>query len=189
MAVAITIEPKGFKEAAAALAGIKNGFPRAAAAAINRGLLAGRTTAVKGIGSRYNITAAATKGQLTLQKASAGNLSGSLEAKGPMLPVSLFKPTVRLKRTSRRGPRAQYISVAIIKGAKKLIKGAFKAKGRIFERRQPDRTPLFLVSTIGIPFMLGQLGIGTATRERMEQVMAERLAHEVNRRLTAGGAK
>jgi hypothetical protein len=52
-------------------------------------------------------------------------IAGTLEAKGPMLPVSLFKPSIRIKRVVRRGPRRQSVSVAIVKGKRKLLKGAF----------------------------------------------------------------
>lgn len=192
MPVAIQIETEGFKEAEAALAGIKGAFPAAAKEAINTALLAGRTMATKAIGARYNIAAAAIKKEMDMQRATKSHLGGHLEAKGGMIPLEQFKPTVTLKKTSRsRGARkAQYVKVKILRsGSKKLVAGAFKAQGKIFERRQPERVPLFQVSTIGVPFMMGERKIGTSVQRLMQESMARRLAQQVDRYLTAKGAK
>lgn len=183
------IVPAGFAEAEKALKGVANGFPRAAAEAINRGLIAGRKQADQGIRARYNIASAAVKSELLINKANWSSLSGSLEAKGPMIPLAKFAPTVRLKRVTRRGPRRQFLTAAIIKGARKLIKGAFMAKGRVWERRQAARTPVFPVSTIGIPFMVGYVGVAPKVEESIARATAQRLEHNVNRLLAVAGAK
>lgn len=180
MPIALAIVPQGFAEAEKALKGINNGFPKAAAEAINKGLVAGRQVAVSGVGGRYNIGAGAARGQMTIKKASWGTMSGRLEAKGPMLPASLFKPSVRYKRIRRRGPRAQFVSVAIIKGNRKEVKQAFMAQGRIWERRGPGRdAPIGIVSTIGIPYMVRQTGILNRIEARIAEVTLARLAHNV----------
>jgi len=186
--LAIQIKTTGFKEAEKALANVKNGFPKAATEAINRGLIAGRQEATKDIRARYNIKAGALKGEgFTIKKASWTAIGGTLEAKGPMLPVKLFSPTVRTKRIVRRGPRAQFVSVAIIRGSRKLVKGAFMtSSGNVMERRQPERYPIFPVSTIGVPFMVGYLGIATKVEERIAEITEKRLAHNVARLLGGG---
>jgi Prophage minor tail protein Z (GPZ) len=180
MSLKVDIIPEGFKEAEKTLNGIANGFPRAAAEAINRGLVAGRKVATQLIRSRYNLTAAAAKGAIVVKRASWGKIGGALEARGPMLPISIFKPTVRTRRVVRRGPRRQFVSVSIIKGNRKLVKGAFVIPGgKVMERRQAERFPIFPVSTIGLPFMMGQLGILTKVEEVIAKVTQERLAHNV----------
>jgi hypothetical protein len=173
MSVAITIDAKGFKEAEAALAGVKNGFPRAAARSINAGLRAGRTMAAKLIRQKYVIKAADIKAQgleITNARANWDNLHGSLEAKGKMLPLSLFTP-----KTRGKGPK-RVVTVQITRKGRKVVKGAFMPDGRrVMERRQSARYPIFPVSTIGVPHMLGSLGVGKEVEERMAQTVTEEL--------------
>lgn len=176
----IKIKPVGFDRAFKALANVKNGAPRAISGAINYGLKTGRDTAIKLIRGRYNIGSGALKSEgFVMKTASPGNLSGSLEAKGPMLPVRLFAPSVRLIR--RGGRSYQSVSVMIIRGSRRVVKGAFMdGSGRVMERRQPEKYPVFPVSTIGIPSMVGQHNI----REQVETVMGEtidkRLDYNIN---------
>jgi hypothetical protein len=182
MPVALNIEPVGFKEAERLLAGIPKAFPRAAAEAINRGLVAGRKEASKEIRQRYNIKAAALKGEgMALKKASWGKLAGALQSKGSMLPISLFAPRVRIRRVVRRGPRRQFVTVAVIKGHRRLVKGGFMPGkgGKIFQRRQQDRLPIFPVSVIGVPFMIGSRGISKDVQQTMARAAQQRLEHLV----------
>jgi len=189
MPIAISIVPEGFAAAEKALKNVANGFPRAAADAINRGLISGRKQADQGIRARYNIKSAAVKSELLINKANWSSLSGSLEAKGPMIPLGKFAPTVKVKRVARRGARRQFVTVTIIKGSRKLVKGAFMAKGRIWERRQDERTPIYPVSTIGIPYMVGYVGVAKKVEETIARVTAQRLEHNVNRLLAVAGGK
>jgi Prophage minor tail protein Z (GPZ) len=185
----IAIVPKGFEEAAKMLENIDKGFPKAAAEAINRGLIAGRKVATKGITGRYNIRSSDVKGEgMYIAKASWGNIKGALESKGSMLPVSLFSPAARFSNIN--GSKRQLVKVTIIKGNRKLVKGAFMTKsGRVMERRQKSRYPIFPVSTIGVPFMLGQLGISSNVQKTIETVTAARLEHNVELFLSEGGRK
>ena len=164
------------------LAGIPRACPRAAAEAINRGLIAGRKVASQEIRQRYNIKAAALKGEgMKLQKASWGKLAGALQSKGQMLPISLFSPSARVRRIVRRGPRRQFITVAVIKGHRRLVKGGFMPGkgGKFFKRRQEDRLPIFPVSTIGVPFMIGYKRIAAQVQEAMALGTQKRLEHLV----------
>lgn len=182
MPVALHIEPVGFKEAEKLLAGIPKAFPRAAAEAINRGLVAGRKEATQEIRQRYNIKAAALKGKgMELKRASWGKLAGALQSKGQMLPISLFSPSVRVRRVVRRGPRRQFITVAVIKGHRRLVKGGFMPGkgGKIFQRRQQDRLPIFPVSVIGVPFMIGSRRISADVQQIMARATQQRLEHLV----------
>jgi hypothetical protein len=183
MPVAVHIEPVGFKEAEKLLRGIPKAFPRAAAESINRGLVSGQKVASQEIRQRYNIKAAALKGEgMALKKASWGKLSGALQSKGHMLPISLFSPSVRVRRVVRRGPRRQFVTVAVIKGHRRLIKGGFMPGkgGKIFQRRQEDRYPIFPVSTIGVPFMIGYKRISAQVQEALARATQRRLEHLVN---------
>lgn len=186
MAMVVGIVPIGFEAAAKALEGIKNGYPRATANAINKGLVAGRKVATMSIRAKYNIKSGDLKSEgFKLNNASWGNLNGSLDAKGPMLPVSLFAPKVTFKRTVRRGPRRQFVTVMIKRGSRKLVKGAFGDHfGRVLERRQPEKFPVFPVSTIGVPFMVGSGDIAPKVEAAIASMINATLSRNIEAMLS-----
>jgi hypothetical protein len=181
------IKTEGFEKAAKTLEGMGQAFPRAASEAINKGLIAGRALAVRLIRTRYDIQSGELKGKgMELQRSTNRSMGGVLRAAGPMLPVSAFPYSAKrmpLKgKGSRRNPiKAQFIKVKILnKGGKKLVKGAFLAKGRIWERRGPGRdAPLGIVSTIGVPQMVAYLGISKQVEKRIAETTQKRLEHNV----------
>lgn len=106
MPLALTITPKGFEEAMKAMQAAGKNAQKAARDAIQRGLTTGRKIADQEIRQRYAIKSAAVKAEMTVKVA---GLNGSVEAKGPNLPVSLFAPMVDRKR--------KMVTVEIIKDA------------------------------------------------------------------------
>jgi hypothetical protein len=185
MSMTITVVPEGFAEAQRALQGVKNGFPSAAARAMNRGLLAGRTATSKLVGARYNIKARDIKAKgLQIVKATSKQLSGALAIKGTMLPVSLFSPGGGGQ--TKRGKRKPVL-VTIIKGARKVVKGGFMhADKRVLRRKGAERLPLDLVYTIGVPQMVGQLQISQEVEKTIATATATELKREVKYRLAKG---
>jgi hypothetical protein len=136
------------------------------AASINIGLNQGKPIAEGLITGRYNIGTPS----LGIKRASAGNLSGALKGTGGMLPVSQFGPSQSGKA----------VSVAILRGSRKVIgpgsrgpgvSGAFMVGGRVMERRQPERYPIYPVMTIGIPQMLGSKAVSNPARDAMTKIM------------------
>lgn len=190
MSLDVNIVPEGFKEAHRLLQGVKNGFPRATSAAINRGLITGRKVAVMRIRERYNIKARDLKGEgMKVHKATWTKMDGSLEARGPMLPVSLFQARSTIRRVG--GKRKRFVTAAILKGGgRKLIKGAFQTRpGKIMERRQASRYPIFPVMTIGVPYMVRYQKISKIIQETIAKATAARLTHEVARLLNGPDAR
>lgn len=175
MSLAIAIVPEGFKEAERLLQGVKLGYPKAAANAINRGLVSGRKVATQGVRLRYNIKSRDVKAKgMKVKKASWTRIDGSLEARGTMLPVALFSPRVRFRKGR------QSVSVMIVRGFRKFLKGAFRTpSGRVMERRQPSKYPIYPVSTIGVPYMVRYQGISKNIQETIARVTSQRLAHNV----------
>jgi hypothetical protein len=188
MAFLFGIAPIGFKEAEKALQGIKDGYPKAVSDAINRGLLAGRTAAAQAISGRYAITSANVKAGIDTKNASWTKLEGSLTASGPHMKVSAFHLNIK-----SRGKNKNDVYAIIIKGQKKLIKNAFVLSGgRIMERRQPGKFPIFPVMTIGIPQMAAQTGVAKEIQDTINKATATRLEHNVKYALdqvAAGNAK
>jgi hypothetical protein len=190
MGLALNIKSVGFEGARKMLRKVPEAFPRAASEAINRGLISGRKIAAKAIRGRYNISSAVVKEQgMNIKKASWIKVGGTLEAKGTMLPVTLFKPSVRWKRTPKG--RRQFVRVAIIRGTRKPLKAAFMAKNRIWERidQIDPRSRIHPVSTIGVPHMIGQTGVSKQVEETIVDATQRRLKHNVARFMTAAKKK
>lgn len=189
MPIQIAIVPQGFEDAAKQLRKIDGAFPEAAAEAINRGLISGRTVAVKSIRGRYAIKASDLKeAGMKIKRASWQRVEGSLNAKGTMLPVSLFSAKSKVRRVG--GKRKVFVFAKIIKGPQKLVKGAFMTRpGKVMERRQNARYPIFPVSTIGVPYMVRQRKISGTVQETITEATAKRLTHNVNRMLARAAAR
>lgn len=156
------------------LANLSKGMNKYVAASINAGLDEGKPMAEGLITGRYNIGGVS----LDEKKASPGNLKGKISGSGGMLPVDQFSPSeegnivsVEIKRGSRRpitaGSRGPGVS------------GAFMAGGRVMERRQASKYPIFPVSTIGIPQMLGSKAVSNPTRDKITEIASEKLGQLV----------
>lgn len=175
--------PLGFKEAEKALEGIVNGYPKALRDAINQGLQKGKDTAVETITHRYVMPDYKVKRGIKVEKATLNHLKGDLDISGEMQSIGLFKPRIRYIRGSR-GPKRQVVSVTIIRGQTKVVKGAFMTPGkRIMERRQKDRFPIFPVSTIGIAHMAGYHEIAPKIQKAINLTISSQLTQNVERAL------
>jgi Prophage minor tail protein Z (GPZ) len=189
MPLAVDIKAEGFKEAEKALRNINGGYPTVASRAINRALGTGEKVIAQAVSARYNIKSGEVKKDITQHKATKGDLYGELEIKGGMLPVSLFKPTGGQALKGGGGKRRP-IKVAVLRKAPKIIRSAFKMPdGRIMERRQPERFPVFVVSTVGVPFMAAQTGVSDKVEKEMARTAALRLKHETEFMLSKEGFK
>lgn len=187
MPVALSIKAEGFKEAELALAGIKGGYPTAASRALNRSLITGRKVAAQAIGARYNLKAADIKAGTKERKATEANLSAELALAGGMLPISLFKPS---GGQTTKGGKRRPIKVAVVRKQGKVIRGAFRIPGgKIMERRQDERLPIFPISTVSIAHMAGQTGVSGKVEEEMARTAANRLKHETDLLLGRVGFK
>jgi minor tail protein Z (GPZ) len=181
----VEVSPAGFKEAEKALAGIKDGYKKAASEAINRGLLAGRTAAAKNIAARYNITSSEVKDHIVTKNASWSRIEGSLNVSGKMLNVSKFKLSIGSVVTPV-GKR-QVVSATIIKGNKVVLPGAFVTpKGSVMSRRQDSRFPIFPMSTISVAHMSGEKEISKAIQDALNQSTQDRLKHNIEYALQKG---
>lgn len=187
--LAVTVDPIGFEAAQKALAGISNGYARVAKMAINKGLDKGRDIAIKGITKRYEMSHSEVRKGIQVERATINHLKGNLDINGDMQPVSKFPHKISFVQKSW-GPKRQVIRVTIIRGKPKILKGAFKLPdGRIMERRQYERLPIWPVSTIGIAHMAGQSEISAATTKAMNTTIAQVLRTETEKALLKAGGK
>jgi hypothetical protein len=175
MPVALSITPIGLKEAEKILNAANRSFPKVARDAILRSLKHGRTVADRSIRERYAIKQGDVLKQIKVEM--EGNLEGTLESKGPMLPVSMFSPKQRKKRGSP-------VTVEILKGRRKELQGPRFMKGaKVMERRQAERYPIFPVSTAGIPLMTSAPEVSKKILSSMQKYAAARLEANVQRAL------
>jgi hypothetical protein len=163
--VILKIDAKALGITGQKLVNLDKDMRKIVAKSINKGLTEGKPMAEGLITGRYNIGAP----NLGIKRATAATLSGDLKGTGGMLPVSQFGPSTAGK----------VVSVTILRGNRKAItpgsrgpgiSGAFMVGGRVMERRQPERYPIFPVMTIGIPQMLGSKAVSNPTREFMGKV-------------------
>lgn len=109
---------------------------RATARAINHTTAKGKTIAAQAMLQRYNMPSAGLKKKMPIGKAFPRKLSGKVDASTKPMPLLGFKGT----RQTSKG-----VSVAIVKGERKVIRGAFiqtTRKGRkgVFARGQHTKT-------------------------------------------------
>jgi len=114
------------------------------------------------VGKRFSLSGEAKRDRITLRKATAGNLAAVLNTYVRGIPVSQVAG-VQLKRKGG-GVKA--------KGGR-FYEGAFKAKGLVFKRQGPQRTPL-MVPKIGVRELLDKEFRGIFDRDG-RRVFSERL--------------
>lgn len=163
--ITLTIDARDLIRVGRQLAKLSHNMTKHVATSINKGLNEGKPMAQGLITGRYNIGTP----DLGTKRASAGNLEGKLVGTGGMLPVSQFSPS----------ESGKVVSVEIIRGSRKAItpssrgpgiSGGFMARGRVMERRQDSKYPIFPVSTIGIPQMLGSKAVSNPARDYMTEI-------------------
>lgn len=168
MALSLQIIPKGFEEAEKILTAAGKNFRKLAKDAVLRGLQHGRTEADKLIRARYAIQKKPVMAQLNVELEAGG---GYLEAKGPMLPVSKFKPVQ--KKTG--------VAVTILKGKRGVIEHAFIRKGKVWIRTTPKRIPIEIVRTAGVPLMISVKQVSDKVQKAIEERTSKRMADNVAR--------
>ena len=109
------------------LADAKRAYPKAAAAALNRTASTVRSVAVKSIADDLGIKQKMVRAATQIRKASASNLTATIEARGKGIPVILLKPSP--KKVIRPQP-GQGISFQKGKGVRGFIAGAFIGRRR-----------------------------------------------------------
>jgi hypothetical protein len=170
-----------------ALAGVKNGVPKALTPAINRALEAGRTVVRRQIREVYEIKQKDIP--TNIRKANYSSLKGQIEIRDGMLDLAKFKvqPSSVQKRKNKRTIRA-----TVKKGGGGLIPHAFVAqmrgyKGPFMRYKGVGRLPIHRLLAIGAPIMASQANVGPVANKKIGDVLAKRIDHEIKRVLAQGG--
>lgn len=170
--VSFKIDVSDFEKAAKLLDRLGMNGEKIVTQAIHNALDKAKPEAEAMISARYNVSDVS----LTVEKRDMG---GDIVASGGMKPATEFSPQ------PSGGPVGQTVSVEIIRGQRKSIlpggrgpgRGAFMiGDGRVMERRQDSRFPIYPVYTIGIPDMFYYKGISNPIRDKTAEYAMEEVS-------------
>lgn len=175
------IRMTGVEEAEKLLQGIPGAAPRAASRAINRALTQTRTAGVRRVREEYHGKASDIRSTMKIIRSRPGDLHGAVESVGSPIRLTNFKvsPTRPLKRK-------RPVKAAVLKrGGGGTIKGAFIARMQngfvgVFNRRTKKSYPIQLRYGPSAAQMLSRDSINVDVTDKMLEVFARRMDHEVN---------
>ena len=183
--VAINIDPKQMKRLEKALVNIKGGVPKVLSPAINRTLNKGRTEVKREIRKRYVIKAKDIP--FAVIGSTTSRLSGEIRIKQGMLDLNKFK--ISPKGVQRRKTKKIIHATVRVGGGGDIPHGFVAAVGSYtgpFTRKGAGALPIRKRLTIGAGIMASQPAVGPAVQKAMEDMMAKRLDHELQRVLAKG---
>lgn len=157
-----------------ALAGIRNGAPRAAARAINRSITTLNAQASREIAKDVGLPVTQVKKSLRIIRARFESLVGSVEVTGRRIPIIAFAA-----RQTRRG-----VTYRGRGGGRKVIPGSFIATMRsghegVFRRRSKRRLPIIELLGPSLPKVAANAAIVATIRRIADEAMRKNLLAEV----------
>lgn len=169
------------------LSNIPKGAERALSNAINRGLSRTKTTATKRVKEVYTVNSGALSAasNIRVSKASTSNLAGFVSFSGYKIPLFKFKVTPTAPATGKRA------KASVMKGSGATFEDAFIANMRngtsVFERETASRFPVDELMGLSAAQMVGNERVITGLEDEVQQLVNERLEHEIDRLLNGYG--
>ncbi len=149
---------------------------KATAKTLNVMAVAVKTKSAKKIGERYTLPSARIKkGIQKTATATTNKLMAALLFIGKTPGIQHFKLKVKEPRKLKTGYKAGSVSVAVIKGQRKQVKGGFVIAGKagVFKRETKERTPLIRIPGPSIRGMFRKIGgskvVHKVLNERMKK--------------------
>ena len=184
----IEITAEAVERVEAILAGVPNGAERALSNAINRGISRVKTGAIRRVKEIYTVQSGAFNEatRISVNKASTGNLVGFVSFAGYKIPLYKFKVT-----PTAPGVKKQ-VRAAVMKGGGTPFEDAFIAQMRsghigVFERETRKRFPIEEKMGLSAAQMVGNEKVIETLEEEAQQLVNQRLEHEINRLLSGYG--
>lgn len=174
------------------LADVPKGAERVFANAINRGLGRIKTQATKRVKEVYTVQSAALREatKIRVDKASTGNLAGFVSFSGVKIPLYKFKVTPTKAGTGKQ------VRAAVKKGGSGTpFEEAFIATMRknghtgVFERLTSKRFPIEEKMGLAASQMIKDENIMDGLEKEAQELVNERVIHEMNRILNGYGGK
>ena len=169
------------------LAGVPNGAERALSNAINRGLSRIKTGAKKRVKEVYTVQSSAFTASANTQvnKASTSNLAGVVTFAGCKIPLYKFQVTPKAPGVGRK------VRAAVRKGGGTQFEEAFIANLKygtgVFERETSKRFPVQELMGLSAAQMVENEHILQELAEEAQEVVNERIEHEIERILNGYG--
>ena len=183
----IEISAEALERAEKILANVPKGAERAAANALNRGLSRVKSGAMRRVKSVDAVQPAALSAATNtrLSKASSGNLCGYISFSGAKIPLYKFNVSPKAPGTG------QLVKAGVMKGGGAVFNSAFIAQMQsghtgIFERESKPRFPVDEIMGLAAAQMVGNEKIIEPLEEEAQQLVNERLEHEIQRLLNGG---
>ncbi|WP_303002287.1 phage tail protein [Dialister invisus] len=184
----IEITAEAVERVEAILEGVPNGAERALSNAINRGISRVKTGAIRRVKEIYTVQSGAFNEatRIRVNKASTGNLAGFVSFAGYKIPLYKFKVT-----PTAPGVKKQ-VRAAVMKGGGTPFEDAFIAQMRsgdigVFERETRKRFPIEEKMGLSAAQMVGNEKVIETLEEEAQQLVNQRLEHEINRLLSGYG--
>lgn len=184
----IEITSDAIERVATLLADIPKGAERVFANAMNRGISRAKTQALKRTKQVYTVNnnALTAKTTMKMSKASTGNLAGFVSFAGTKLPLYQFKVTPTKPGTGKQ------VRASVKKGGSGTpFEDAFIADMKngagVYERLTSNRFPVEQLMGLSAAQMVGSPDVIDGLEEEVQELVNERIIHEMNRILNGYG--
>lgn len=183
----IEISTEAIERVERILAGVPKGAERALSNAINRGLPRVKTGATKRVKEVYTVQSSAFTALANTQvsKASTSNLAGVVAFSGCKIPLYKFQVTPKVPGVGRK------VRAVVKKGGDTRFEEAFIANLKygtgVFVRETSKRFPVDEMMGLSAAQMVGNERIVQELQEEAQEVINERLEHEIERILNGYG--
>lgn len=170
------------------LAGVPKGAERALSNALNRGLSRVKTGATKQVKEVYTVQSGALSAatNVRVQNASAGNLVGYVSFSGCKIPLYKFSVTPKAPGIKKQ------VRAVVMRGGGSPFEDAFIAQMKnghigVFERETAKRFPIEEKMGLSAAQMVANERVIKPLEEEAQQLVNERLEHEIDRLLNGYG--
>lgn len=171
-------------------------FKKAIVRSLDRAAKSGRQEALDLIRDRYNIKESDLRKEISTS-ISPSKLEATITAKGKHISLFKFSPKVIFETINRKsgalysrlgkarvGRKVAGVTVSIIKGTRKRVKGGFVAPMRsgplaIFKRQGKERLPIAKMATIGSPEMFSSMKIMNRVIDKVKESWRKNFLHEL----------
>lgn len=188
------ISDKELKKAVKEMQKIPQGMDKAAARALNDGLVVMGKVAAQETSKEYVISQKDVKATFKKRKAYAGNLNAKIISTGSVIRLSKFpySPKVTVNKRNKNGKLSakSVVKVRIKRSeGKKVIHTtppAFANTDEIWKRKGKNRFPREILYTLAVPSMIKNDNVKEPALEKGSERAQERLEHHLNHILGGG---
>ena len=190
----------------AILAGVENADKKVLKPALTRGLMAGKTAAGKAVRQTYHISAGDfnSRGYMKYNSVSQGGdgIVGSIEYSGGVIPLIRFKVSPNTPKRKKTPSAAVLKASSLVKFGREnnvFVQQMESGHIGIFERKSGEYSAsrgsgqnkhtekLKELLSPAVPQMVGNDEVMQTVEERVNEVINQRIDHEIERLLNKGG--